>query len=85
MRDGRLSAAALSPAARYGVDMNAALRVLLVIWTLLFLAIACAPLYVDSGAIGAIGFLTGGILLVPWIVGVAILGVLIALTNPRRR
>ena len=64
--------------------MNTALRVALAVWTLLFLAIACAPLYADSGLLGAIGFLTGWVLLVPWLIGVVVLGILIAVTNPRR-
>ena len=64
--------------------MNTLLRVALALWTLLFLAIACAPFYADSAVVGALGFLTGWILLVPWILGVIVIGVLIALTNPRR-
>lgn len=65
--------------------MNGTLKVLLVLWTVLFLAIACAPVYTDNGAVGAIGFLTGVVLFVPWIIGVAVLGFLIWLTKPRFR
>lgn len=65
--------------------MNTFLRVLLVIWTLLFLAIACAPLYADSGLVGALGFLTGWLLLVPWLLGVAVLALLIWVTGSRYR
>jgi hypothetical protein len=65
--------------------MNTFLRVLLVIWTLLFLAIACAPLYADSGLVGALGFLTGWLLLVPWLLGVAVLAFLIWATGSRYR
>ena len=64
--------------------MNTGLRVGLAIWTLLFLAIACAPLYADSGLLGAIGFLTGWLLLVPWAIGVVVFIVLIAVTNRPR-
>lgn len=59
------------------------LRVALAIWTLLFLAIACAPLYADSGLLGAIGFLAGWVLLIPWLLGVFVIWLLIALTKPR--
>lgn len=65
--------------------MNTVLRVLVVIWTLLFLAIACAPVYADNAALGILGFLTGWVLLVPWLVGVVILGALVWLTNGPRR
>ncbi len=65
--------------------MNTALRVGLALWTLLFLAIACAPLYADNAAIGVIGFLTGWVLIVPWLIGVAVIGALIWLTNPPPR
>ncbi len=67
------------------MPVNGALRILLVVWTVLFLAIACAPVYVDSGAIGAIGFVTGVVLFVPWLIGVAVLAFLIWLTKPRFR
>jgi hypothetical protein len=64
--------------------VNLLLRLLFVLWTVLFLAISCAPLYADSGVVGALGFLTGTILLVPWLLGCAVLAFLIWLTNPRR-
>ena len=65
--------------------MNTLLRIALLVWTLLFLAIACAPVYADSGLLAVIGFLAGWVLLVPWLVGTVVLGSLIWLTNPRRR
>ena len=65
--------------------MNTLLRIALLAWTALFVAIACAPVYADSALLAAIGFLTGWVLLVPWLVGTVVLGTLIWLTNPRRR
>ena len=65
--------------------MNTLLRIILVLWIVGFVAISCAPLLYDSAAIGVIGFLAGGILLVPWLVGLLILAVLVWLTTPSRR
>ena len=53
------------------------------IWVAGYLLISCAPLYTDGG-IGFLGFLTGAVLLVPWLIGVGILSLAIALTNPPR-
>jgi hypothetical protein len=64
--------------------INTILRILLALWVAGFLLISCAPLYTDGG-VGLLGFLTGAVLLVPWIIGVVILGILIWLTNPRAR
>jgi hypothetical protein len=63
--------------------INTVLRILMAIWVAGFLLISCAPLYAEGG-VGLLGFLTGAVLLVPWIIGVVILGALILLTNPRR-
>ena len=65
--------------------MNTILRVALALWTLLFLAIACAPLYSNSTVVGVLGFLTGAVLLIPWLIGVFVIGALIWLTNGSRR
>jgi len=62
--------------------INTILRIFLALWVAGFLLISCAPLYADGG-VGLLGFLTGAVLLVPWLIGVVILGVLIWLTNPR--
>jgi hypothetical protein len=70
---------------RYAANVNTILRVLLALWTLLFLAIACAPLYSGNGVVGILGFLTGALLLVPWLIGVFVIGGLIWLTNGPRR
>jgi hypothetical protein len=62
--------------------LNTILRILLAIWVAGFLLISCAPLYAEGG-VGVLGFLSGAVLLVPWLIGVVILGVLIWLTNPK--
>ncbi|MBI2776745.1 MAG: hypothetical protein HYX57_05690 [Chloroflexi bacterium] len=63
--------------------LNTAPRILLAPWIAGFLLVSCAPLYTD-GAIGFFGLVTGVVLLVPWLVGVAVLAILIWLTNPGR-
>jgi hypothetical protein len=65
--------------------VNTLLRVLLAIWIVIYLAIACAPVLSNSVFVGGVGFVSGIILLIPWLVGVVILVCLIWLTNPRRR
>jgi hypothetical protein len=62
--------------------INLILRILMALWVAGFLVISCAPLYADAG-VGILGFLTGTVLLIPWLIGVVILGTLIWLTNPR--
>jgi hypothetical protein len=64
--------------------MNTVFRVLLAIWIVGYLAIACAPLFADSVFIGGIGFVSGILLLIPFVVGCVILVSLIWLTNNRR-
>jgi hypothetical protein len=64
--------------------VNTLFRVLLVIWIVGYLAIACQPLLSNSVFIGGLGFVSGIILLVPFIVGCGILVSLIWLTSPRR-
>jgi hypothetical protein len=69
----------------YGRAVNTLFRVLLAIWIVLYLAVACAPILSNSLFIGGIGFVSGIILLVPWLVGTVILLCLIWLTKPARR
>jgi len=64
--------------------VNTILRVLLAIWVLGFLLISCVPILSGHLIAGGVGLVAGAILLVPWLVGVVILGVLVWLTNPRR-
>jgi hypothetical protein len=64
--------------------VNTALRVILAIWIVGYLALACAPLFSTSAGVGVVGFVGGIVLLVPWIIGIVVLAFLIWLTNPRR-
>jgi hypothetical protein len=69
----------------YGRGVNTLFRVLLAIWVVLYLAVACAPILSNSLFIGGIGFVSGIILLVPWLIGTVILVGLIWMTNRHRR
>ena len=64
--------------------LNWLLRLLLVLWVLGYLVVACAPLLTGNPILGGLGFLAGVVLLLPWLVGVAILSISIWLTNPPR-
>ncbi len=65
--------------------MNTLFRILLAVWIVVYLAIACAPILSNNIVVGGIGFVSGIVLLIPWLVGAVILGCLIWLTNPPRR
>jgi hypothetical protein len=65
--------------------MNTLFRVLLAIWVVLYLVIACAPILSNSAVVGGIGFVSGVILFVPFLIGAVILVCLIWLTNAQRR
>jgi hypothetical protein len=65
--------------------MNTIFRVLLAIWVVLYLVIACAPIISNSVIVGGIGFVSGIILFVPFLIGAVILVCLIWLTNAQRR
>jgi hypothetical protein len=72
------------------MSTNAWLRVILVLWVIGFLVIACGPAILGDGIGGTlfggvVGLTLGAVLFVPWVIGVVILGALIWLTNPRRR
>ncbi|CAN5729383.1 hypothetical protein BH24CHL8_BH24CHL8_10860 [soil metagenome] len=69
---------------------NSWLKVILALWVLGFLVVACGPAIAADGIGGtliggAFGLLLGSVLFVPWLVGVGILIVLIWLTKPRGR
>ena len=64
--------------------LNTILRVLLLVWVLGYLVISCGALVGGDVGGGLIGLVAGAILLVPWLIGVAVLGVLVWITNPRR-
>jgi hypothetical protein len=64
--------------------MNTILRVILAIWTIGFLVISCGPMLLGgSGTATGVGLFVGAVLLVPWLIGMLVLGVLVWLTNPR--
>ena len=50
--------------------VNTGLRLLLALWVIGFLVIACVPLLTGNATAGGLGLLAGGVLLVPWLVGV---------------
>jgi hypothetical protein len=64
--------------------LNTTLRLILAIWTIGFLAISCGPMFTGDVGAGGLGLLVGGVLFVPWLVGILVLGIFVWLTNPRR-
>jgi hypothetical protein len=64
--------------------VNTILRALLAIWTIGFLLISCVPMFTGNATAGGLGLLAGAVLLVPWLIGVLVLGIGVWLTNPRR-
>jgi hypothetical protein len=64
--------------------MNFILRVLLLIWVFGYLLVSCAPVLGANLFVGALGFLTGALLFIPWLFGVIVLAVLVWLTDPGR-
>ena len=65
--------------------VNRILRAILLVWVVGFLVVSCLPMLTGNVTAGGLGVLVGAVLLVPWLVGVLILGVLVWLTNPRTR
>ena len=65
--------------------MNFVLRVLLLIWVFGYLVVSCAPVLGANLFVGALGFLGGIVLFIPWLIGLIVLAVLIWVTNPGRR
>lgn len=71
------------------MSANRWVRILLVLWVVGYLLISCGPAIVGDGVSGtliggAIGLILGGVLFVPWAIGVIVLIVLIMLTQPDR-
>jgi hypothetical protein len=64
--------------------VNLVFRVLLAIWILGYLLMSCAPLLQGDIGGGLVGIFLGGVLLVPWLLGAVVLGLLVLITNPRR-
>lgn len=55
--------------------LNSVLRLLLAFWTVGYLVISCVPMLTGNAAASGVGLLAGAVLLVPWLVGVLVLGV----------
>lgn len=64
--------------------MNLLFRILLLVWVLGYLLVSCVPLFGDNLLVAGFGFLAGAVFLVPWLIGVLVLGILVWLTNPSR-
>ena len=65
--------------------MNLALRLVLVLWIVVYLVASCAPILDGHFVLGALALFGGLLLFVPWVVGIVILALLIQATNPPRR
>jgi hypothetical protein len=65
--------------------VNTALRIGLLVWVVGYLFLSCSPILSGNLAGGAVALVGGLLLLVPWLLGVVVLGGLIWLTNPPRR
>ena len=70
-------------------SLNRRLKLILVLWAVAYPVIACGPMVITeggfSGMIGNfIGFTLGGLLFVPWLIGLIVLGALSWITSPRR-
>jgi hypothetical protein len=61
--------------------INTGLRLLLVLWILGYIAVACAPMVTGDVGSGLAGLLVGGILFVPWLVVLIVLLALVWLTS----
>jgi hypothetical protein len=64
------------------------IRFLLTIWLVAYPVVACGPVLIgaasggSSGGYAALGgLITGSVLLVPWLVGILVLGLLVLLTR----
>jgi hypothetical protein len=65
--------------------VNTLLRILLLLWVVGYLFVSCAPILNGHLLIGALTFVGGIILFLPWILGIVVLAALIRMTNPPRR
>ena len=79
-----LAGAELGVPPRYDPGMaNTVFRILLLIWVLGYLFVSCVPLLSGHMIIGGITFVAGIIFLIPWLLGVLVLGALVWMTNRR--
>ena len=64
--------------------INTILRVVLAVWVVGYLVIACGPIFSGDIGAGGLGLLVGSVLFVPWLVGILVLAIFVWLTGPRR-
>ena len=62
--------------------MNTLLRIVLLLWVVGYLFVSCAPILDGHLLLGAVTFVGGIILFVPWVLGIVVLAALIRMTNP---
>lgn len=72
-----------------GSGLNGRLKIILALWFVAYPVIACGPSAITHGGItGGLadfwGLAIGGLLFVPWLVGLVVLGAAVWLTSPRR-
>jgi hypothetical protein len=65
--------------------VNTLLRIVLLLWVVGYLFVSCAPILDGHLLLGAVTFVGGIILFVPWVLGIVVLAALIRATNPPRR
>jgi hypothetical protein len=77
----------MRPGCRRGTigGVNTLLRILLLLWVVGYLFVSCAPILNGHLLLGAVTFIGGIILFVPWVLGIVVLAALIRMTNPPRR
>ncbi|MEA2519231.1 MAG: hypothetical protein QOF49_1311 [Chloroflexota bacterium] len=65
--------------------MNLVLKLLLLLWIVGYLVVACAPILNGHLLIGAITLFGGIVLFIPWVIGIVVLALLIRATSAPRR
>ena len=65
--------------------VNTLLRLLLLIWVVGYLAVACGPMLDGNLLIGTFTLFGAIVFFVPWVIGIVVLLLLIRLTDVRRR
>jgi hypothetical protein len=65
--------------------VNTLLKIVLLLWVVGYLFVSCAPILDGHLLLGAVTFVGGIILFVPWVIGIVVLATLIRMTNPPRR
>jgi hypothetical protein len=68
-----------------GLVLHTAVRLLLVLWILGYVAVACAPMVTGDVGSGVAGLLLGGVLFIPWLLVLIVLIALAWLTSPAGR